>query len=113
MHEMSLCEGILQIIEDQARTNHFSSVRRVRLEIGRFAGVEVDALRFGFDVVMKGSVAENAILDIVELPGRAFCFDCAETVAVADRLSPCPSCGGGKLAPSGGDEMRIKDLEVV
>jgi hypothetical protein len=33
-------------------------VERVRLAIGALSGVEVEALRFGFDVAMRGSVAE-------------------------------------------------------
>ena len=113
MHEMSLCEGILQVLEDAAEQQGFTRVNKVRLEIGRFAGVESDALRFGFDVVMKGSLADEADLEIIELPGHAFCFGCAETVTLNNRLDPCPACGSGKLAPSGGDEMRIKDLEVI
>lgn len=113
MHEMSLCEGILQIIEDKAASDGFTEVRRVRLEIGRFAGVEVEALKFGFDVVMKGSVAERASLDVIEVPGQAFCFDCAETVTIEERFQPCPVCGGHRLSPTGGDEMRIKELEVA
>lgn len=113
MHEMSLCEGILQVLEDQARAQAFDRVRRVRLEIGRFAGVETEALRFGFDVVMKGSLAEGAALEIVELPGRACCFDCGRMVEIEHRLDPCPHCEGTRLSPTGGDEMRIKDLEVV
>lgn len=40
MHEMSLAEGIRQIIDDQARVQGFGRVLRLRLEIGRFAGVE-------------------------------------------------------------------------
>lgn len=113
MHEMSLCEAMAGIIAEQARAQGFARVLTVRLEIGRFAGVEADALRFGFDVVTRGGPAEGARLEIVDLPGRAFCFDCAETVSLQDRLAPCPSCGGARLAPTGGDEMRIKDLEVV
>jgi hydrogenase nickel incorporation protein HypA/HybF len=113
MHEMSLCEGILQILEDSARTNGFTRVNRVRLEVGRFAGVEVAALRFGFDVVMKGSLAEGATLEVIDQPGRAHCFDCGADVEINDRLDPCPSCGSGRLSPTGGDDMRIKDLEVV
>jgi hydrogenase nickel incorporation protein HypA/HybF len=113
MHELSLCEGIMEIIAEQARAQGFDRVLRVRLEVGRFAGVEPDALRFGFDVAARGGPAEGAALDILELPGRAFCFDCAETVELPDRLCPCPACGGVRLAPTGGDEMRIRDLEVA
>ncbi|MGL4238668.1 hydrogenase maturation nickel metallochaperone HypA/HybF, partial [Tabrizicola sp.] len=91
----------------------FSSVRRITLEIGAFAGIEQSALRFGFDAVMRGSVAEGARLEIIDLPARAQCHDCMETVEIMDRLACCPRCGGERLLPEGGDEMRIKDMEVV
>ncbi|MBL3596109.1 hydrogenase maturation nickel metallochaperone HypA [Rhodovulum sulfidophilum] len=113
MHEMSLCEGIRGIVEDQARSHGFATVRVLRLEIGRFAGVEKPALEFAFDVVMRGSPAEGARLEMIDLPGRAMCYDCAEEVEIENRLDPCPRCGGGKLMPVAGDEMRIKDMEVV
>ncbi|MEQ1712058.1 MAG: hydrogenase maturation nickel metallochaperone HypA, partial [Hyphomicrobium sp.] len=62
MHEMALCESIRCTLEEQSRLRRFSRVARVSLEIGPLAGVEVEALRFGFDVVMRGSVAEGAVL---------------------------------------------------
>lgn len=113
MHEMSLAEGMRRIVEDQARAHGFVRVSVIRLEIGRFAGVEKPALEFAFDVVMRGSPAEGARLEMIDLPGRALCYDCGKTVDLADRLDPCPLCGGGRLIPEGGDEMRIKDMEVL
>ncbi len=113
MHEMSLCEGIRNIIDDQARQHNLQQISCVRVEIGRFAGVEKPALAFAFDIVMRGSVAEGATLEMIDLPGKAMCFDCANEVEIEDRLQPCPICGGGKLMPMGGDEMRVKDLEVA
>lgn len=113
MHEMSLCEGIRSILEDQAAAHNLSKINRVRLEIGRFAGVEKPALEFAIEVVMRGSVAEGATFEMIDLPARAMCFDCVTEVEIEDRLQPCPNCGGGKLMPMGGDEMRIKDLEAA
>ncbi|MFZ7092734.1 hydrogenase maturation nickel metallochaperone HypA [Primorskyibacter sp. 2E233] len=112
MHEMSLCEGIRQVIEQQAQVQSFARVKRIRLEIGRFAGVEKPAMAFAFDVVMRGSLAEGAALVMIDLPGRAMCYDCMHEVEIMQRLDPCPDCGGGKLMPVAGDEMRIKDMEV-
>ncbi|TDE40284.1 hydrogenase maturation nickel metallochaperone HypA [Antarcticimicrobium sediminis] len=113
MHEMSLCEGVRSVIEEAAVKNGFTGVKTVRLEIGKFAGVEKPALEFAFDVVMRGSVAEGAALVMIDLPGRAMCYDCLKEVSIENRLDCCPDCGGGKLMPVGGDEMRIKDLEVL
>jgi hydrogenase nickel incorporation protein HypA/HybF len=113
MHEMSLAEGMREILVDQARAHNVSRITRVRVEIGRFAGVEKPALEFAWDIVMKGSPAEGAALEMLDIPGKAMCFDCAREVEIENRLDPCPHCGGGKLVPTGGDEMRIKDLEAV
>lgn len=112
MHEMSLAEGIRKIIEDHVARSGYSRVRKVRLEIGRFASVEKPALEFAFEVVMRGSPAEAAVLEMIDLPGRALCYDCGDDVEIARRLDPCPQCGGGRLLPQGGEEMRIKDMEV-
>ncbi|MEL6977832.1 MAG: hydrogenase maturation nickel metallochaperone HypA [Pseudomonadota bacterium] len=113
MHEMSLCEGVLQILEDEARRHDFKKVSKVRLEVGALAVVEPDALRFSFDVVMRGTVAEGAQLEIVNVDAEAWCFDCCDTVPIASRLDDCPRCNGSRLKPTRGDELRIKDLEVA
>ena len=112
MHEMSLCEGILQILEEQARSQDFRQVKTVCLEIGALAGVEAEAMRFSFEVVSRGTLADGARLEIRELPGEAWCMQCAAPVAVARRYDSCPRCGGHQLQVTGGEEMRIKELEV-
>ena len=101
------------IVEDSARTHGFARVTVLRVELGRFSCVEREALAFAFDAVMRDSVADGARLEILELPGAAWCMDCAGEVAIADRLDPCPDCGGLRLMVQRGDEMRIKDMEVI
>ncbi|WP_208246155.1 hydrogenase maturation nickel metallochaperone HypA (plasmid) [Rhizobium sp. T1470] len=112
MHEMSLCESIRSILEKEAAAQTFKSVDVVLLEIGTLSGAEPDALRFGFDVTMAGSVAANARLEIIEVPGQAWCLPCAETVSIKARYDPCPACGSHQLQVTGGEEMRIRELEV-
>ncbi len=112
MHEMSLCEGVLQILEENAKSQGYASVKTVWLEIGGLSGVEVEAMRFGFDAVMKGSLAEGARLEIEELPGQAWCLICEKNVTVRQRFDACPDCAGYQLHVTGGDQMRIKELEV-
>lgn len=112
MHEMSLCEGVLSVIEEQAALQHYARVKTVYLEVGALAGVEPEALRFGFDVVMKDSIAANAQLEIIEIPGRAWCMQCMKEVPVQQRFDACPDCGGYQLQVNGGEELRIKELEV-
>ena len=112
MHEMSLAEGVLQLIEDSARTQDFSRVKTVWLEIGQLAGVEVEAMKFCFDAVVHDSIAEGAKLEIIELPGQAWCLHCAEVVHVTALYDACPKCGSHQVQVTSGNEMRVKELDV-
>ena len=113
MHERSLAEGVLGVVQDAARAHHPCAVRTVRLEIGELAAVELDALRFAFEVVKRGSVAEDAQLEIVRVPGSAWCMKCSRSVPIAGRGEPCPGCGGWQLQVTNGEQMRVKELELA
>jgi hydrogenase nickel incorporation protein HypA/HybF len=112
MHEMALMQGVFQLLEEQGLARGFSRIRTIRLEIGRLATVEPEALRFCFDAIQPGSIADGAVLEIMDAPGTAFCFDCGEAVEIMQRFDDCPRCGGGKLQVTGGDEMLLRELEV-
>ena len=112
MHEMSLAESAMQIIEEAVRKQGCKRIRTVWLEIGRLAAVEPEAMRFCFDVVSKGSIAEGAQLEIVETAGRGKCAQCGCEALVTELYEPCPECGCYALNVTGGDELRVKELEV-
>jgi hydrogenase nickel incorporation protein HypA/HybF len=113
MHEMSLAEGVIGVVQEAARAHHPCAVRVVRLEIGALAAVECEALRFAFEVVKRGSVAADARLDIVHVPGAAWCMQCSRSVAISERGEPCPECGSWQLQITGGGQMRVKELELA
>lgn len=112
MHELALTEGMVKILEEQAVLSDFRSVKTVWLEIGALSQVDPHAIEFCFAAVTRGTIADGARLEIVRPPGRAWCMVCSETVTVAERFEPCPCCGGHQLQITGGEEMRIKELEV-
>ena len=58
-------------------------------------------------------VADGARLDIVEVPGSAWCMQCSRSVAIAGRTDPCPECGSWQLQVTGGSEMRVMELELA
>jgi hydrogenase nickel incorporation protein HypA/HybF len=112
MHEMSLMESVVEILREEGRKQGFSRVKKVWLEIGALSGVEPDAMEFCFDVVTRSTLAEGAQLEILRTPGVGWCLDCEKTVPLTERFGACPDCGGYKVQMTGGDEMRVKELEV-
>ncbi len=112
MHELSLMEGVLDLLEDERGRHGFRRVTRIVLEVGALAGVQKEALDFCFDAVMKGTVAEGAALELLDVPALAWCGACAAEVPVESRLDPCPRCGGAPERLVQGLDLRLKSLEV-
>lgn len=112
MHELSICESIVNTLKSQAEAHQFSRVLTLRLDIGQFAGVEVESLRFCFPVVALGTLAEDAKLEINLIPGRGWCERCQSATEMQARYSSCLNCGNHGLTLSAGDEMRIAEVEV-
>lgn len=112
MHELSLLDNVREILEEEAIRQHFGKVMKVTLEIGKLSCVEPEALRFGFDIVMKGSLAEHAELVISELDGLGYCRQCRRQTPMAALYEPCAFCGSPDIEVIGGMEMKIKDLTV-
>lgn len=110
MHELSIAEGIIEVVERTARQNNVKRVKKVRVAIGRLAGADIPSLRFAWESVTKMGVAQSAILEIEQPDGQAWCMDCSKTVPLSNFGEPCPLCGGFHLTPTGGKEMRVIDL---
>jgi hydrogenase nickel incorporation protein HypA/HybF len=113
MHELSLSNGMLEIIRKRAVEDGFDRVLAVRLEIGVLSCVERAALSFCFESVTRGTVAEGARLEILDVAGEAWCWDCEAVVPLARRGEACERCGGYRMKLRDGDNVRIKELEVA
>jgi hydrogenase nickel incorporation protein HypA/HybF len=108
-----LLENVREILQDHAQSQKFSQVTKITLEIGKLSCVEPDALRFGFDVVMKDTLAEKAELILTEIDGIGWCNKCGKQVIMETLYDPCIACGNPYVTVTQGSEMKIKDLIVI
>ena len=109
MHELGIVQEILAIVSEHGKG---AKVTRVVLEIGKLSAVLPDAVRFCFDLCSEDTVAEGAQLEIIETPGRARCRDCAAELTLERPFGRC-GCGCSDLEWLAGEELRIKDMEVI
>jgi hydrogenase nickel incorporation protein HypA/HybF len=113
VHEVSLLENILDTLQSYAQSQHFTKVIQIELEIGALSGVSADALQFGFDAVMKGSLAEQATLTIHPISGVGKCRVCNTYSQLTTLHDPCHHCGAFGMMVTKGTQMRIKALKVI
>lgn len=112
MHELSIAENIIEIVEQSARDAKALKINRIVLDIGRLSGIEMDALKFAMTSMLKGSLAEGAIVEYHEIEGKAHCTACGRDSSVNDFFSLCPHCNGYQLDIVQGKEMKVSSIEV-
>jgi hydrogenase nickel incorporation protein HypA/HybF len=113
MHELSVCQGLLDQVAGIARQHQATGVQRIRLRIGPLSGVEPQLLEQAFPLASAGSVAEHAELVIEALAVRVRCATCgAETDAAANRLL-CGACDDWHTQLISGDELLLVSVELL
>ena len=110
MHEVSIAEGIAQVVEKTAMKNGITAISQVRVAIGELAGVDCDALNFAWASVAESGLLRGAKLVIDHIQGSAWCTDCAKTIPLNRYGNACPLCGGYHLIATAGTEMRVIDF---
>ena len=86
---------------------------RIALLVSRFNGFVVESLLEGAIDTLKRHGADERDLEIVRVPGRAWCMQCAKSVDVCQLFDACPDCGSYQLQVTGGDGMKVRELEVA
>ena len=112
MHEVSIMEGTLQLAEEHARKAQGTSILSLRIKVGLLSGVVPEALEFAFEVLRKGTMAENARLEIVRAPALFECSGCKRQWQLDAVEFVCKQCGGPLVLRGGGNELELDQLEV-
>lgn len=72
MHEIALCQSLLEQAMKARDANPFRRVVRVSLSVGQQSRVQPDALRHAFNLLSRDTFLEGAELRIDRPPGEAF-----------------------------------------
>ncbi|MBN2885925.1 MAG: hydrogenase maturation nickel metallochaperone HypA [Chromatiaceae bacterium] len=112
MHELSICEALLDEVERLARAQGARRVGRIVLRIGPLSGVEPALLRQAFPLAAAATCAEGARLEIEPAPVRVYCLDCGHENEAAPNRLLCAACGSCHTRLLGGDELLLLRLEL-
>ncbi len=118
-HEVGIIRQTLDIALDRAYTKGASQIHWLKMRIGKDSGVVPEALEFAFDVVTKGTIAEDARLEIETVPVICHCSKCNldfQPIKTIDDLNQsiyeCPLCGRLSEQILAGKEIELVSLEV-
>ncbi len=110
MHEIGLCESIMEAVEERAAGRR---VTGVCVRVGTLQRVWKPAFEQAFAMVSEGTVAEGAMVDLVVLPVRSTCRACSAAADSDEVPLACTACGATELQVEGGDELLLESIRVA
>jgi hydrogenase nickel incorporation protein HypA/HybF len=113
MHELAVCQALMEQVESIAREQQAHSVVSVHLGIGPLSGVEPRLLEQAFFIARAGSIAAEAALVIESLPVRVSCDQCGQTTDALPARLLCATCGNWRTKLVSGDELQLQHMELV
>lgn len=112
MHELSLMQNLVEIIEETAAKHGASHVTEVVLEVGCASGAEPEALEFAWESVCENVLLKNAVLNLQMIPLVLLCNGCGQEYRANEIFSPCPVCGSLHSAIKSGKELRVVSISI-
>jgi hydrogenase nickel incorporation protein HypA/HybF len=111
VHELSIAKDLLAIVEKTAAEHGLVRVSGLRIVVGALGNVVPEALEFAFEVAGRGTVADGARLDIVEVPVTVRCNACRAETELEDFAFLCTACGSVDVDVVRGNELYLDSIE--
>ena len=113
MHELSLCEDIIDQLTALTRRHGAKGVARVSVRIGALAGVEPLLLEQAFQSARIDTVAERAEFHTEWVKTRVSCLACGMDAETAPNDLRCPACGSHDTKLTRGEELTLASVELL
>ena len=112
MHELSIVASLFEILEEKAQERGSKKILSVKLQVGKLSGVVPEFLITAFDMYKKDTIAQDAQLEIKDVPFTIQCKTCGKTITKDDFVFICPNCGSQDLKTLTGTELIIEKMEL-
>ena len=112
MHELSIAQNIIEIVAEYAEKMNAHRVTEVLIDVGAVSGVIPETLEFAWDLSVKNTIAEGAILKINFIEPKAVCLDCKKEFKLDDIFTICTYCNSTNYDIVLGKELKVKSIKI-
>lgn len=112
MHELSICQSMLDIVERTMREHPGAVLKTIRLDIGQGSTIEPVLLKDAFAIITDSGPFRGVELDINTIPIGGSCRACGKSFTYEEMALGCPECGSTNIVIESGMELDIRELEI-
>jgi hydrogenase nickel incorporation protein HypA/HybF len=112
MHELSVTQSLLDIALRHAEQAEAKHITDLHIVMGELSSMVDDSIQFYWDIIAKGTMAEQAVLHFRRVPAELQCMTCSEKYHPTDRELACPKCNGINTRIIAGQEFALESIDV-
>jgi hydrogenase nickel incorporation protein HypA/HybF len=113
MHELSIAQSIVEIVEQYVPPENQHSVRNIRLRVGELAGVVPESLEFCYSAIVAESSLQHSKLVIDWFPYTVRCSFCEAISRSTMGIVQCPNCESYQTVVMSGTELNVAEIELA
>ncbi len=111
MHELSMCNAIINRVRTAAEKNNCTRILSVTLEIGALHQIIPEIMDTAWQTVSNHTCADGSTLIIKTIPLTLHCHDCNAEYCIHTGIPRCPTDGTHQSEIIHGKEMNIISFE--
>ena len=112
MHELGIAEQMLKVALNYAAKNNAKRITAFNVEMSAAMDESADSLRFHFENLSRGTIAEGARMEISRVPVKAKCLECGSEFDWEAQDRVCPRCSSPRVRAVLHDEFRLASIDV-
>lgn len=114
MHELGIVMHVIRQIEAIAEENGVEKVVTLNLEVGEVSSVVPQLFTDCFEWAKKKTrFMQETRLELIVLQAFSYCKACGNSFRTTENAKKCPHCGSYDTYLITGNEINIKDIEVL
>lgn len=113
MHEMSIAQSIVDIVQEEVARNGVERLVAINIAVGKLSAVVPQQLAFCFSIITVDTNLAGATLNTRAVPLGYVCGCCGEEFASEEMALVCPACGEKNPHLTTGKELTIESIEVA
>ncbi len=112
MHELYATQAILDRALKKADEQKADRIAAVYLVVGELSSYTEDSVKFYWDEISKGTIAERSDLHFRRVPAEVQCMACFSKYHPEEGEILCPNCGSNGAKILQGEEFYMEALDV-
>ena len=112
MHELPVTQSLLKLAVDHAKAAEATRISDIHIEIGQLSSYVDESIQFYWEMIAKGTIAENAKLHFHRIPMELECHQCGSCFQPNGSSFECPKCKSDRVEVIRGDVFQLVGIDV-